>query len=268
MEWLRNIVINLPLDEISDSVSRLTIWWSNLVADVPADMLPIYAYVGFSVIVLLLWLFIVRILPSPLGGMSWLALFSILLAPGSAAGNTGEVAPASIGVVYGILMKDPGLALRSLLPILVVFAVGLVLGFIWQMIRNIVEKSADESRQQALADEKANMQLASANYVELVQGDAEVENEPMLTKQKSEATVQKQQMASQKREVPAQKREVPVPKREVSVQKREVPVAKEVTTESSLQASSDTRLDKDKLDKSIEPAKPSAAPSTLDKKDT
>lgn len=261
MEWLRNIVINLPLDEISDSVSRLTIWWSNLVADVPADMLPIYAYVGFSVIVLLLWLFIVRILPSPLGGMSWLALFSILLAPGSAAGNTGEVAPASIGVVYGILMKDPGLALRSLLPILVVFAVGLVLGFIWQMIRNIVEKSADESRQQALADEKANMQLASANYVELVQGDAEVENEPMLTKQKREAAVQKQQIASQKREVPVQKREVPV-------QKREVPVAKEVTTESSLQASSDSRLDKDKLDKSIEPAKPSAAPSTLDKKDT
>lgn len=147
MEWLRNIVINLPLDEISDSVSRLTIWWSNLVADVPPDMLPIYAYVGFSAIVLLLWLFIVRVLPSPLGGMSWLALFSILLAPGSAAGNTGEIAPASIGVIYGILMKEPGLALRSLLPILVVFSVGLVLGFIWQMIKNIVEKSADQSRE-------------------------------------------------------------------------------------------------------------------------
>ncbi|SUD90293.1 hypothetical protein [Psychrobacter phenylpyruvicus] len=251
MEWLRNIVINLPLDEISDSVSRLTIWWSNLVADVPADMLPIYAYVGFSVIVLLLWLFIVRILPSPLGGMSWLALFSILLAPGSAAGNTGEVAPASIGVVYGILMKDPGLALRSLLPILVVFAVGLVLGFIWQMIRNIIEKSADESRQQALMDEKANMQLASANYVELVQGEAEVASEPKLTKQKREAAVQKQQMPVQKREVP--------------VQKREVPVAKEVTTENSLQASSDTRLDKNKIDN--DSTKPSAAASTLDKKD-
>lgn len=210
MEWLRNIVINLPLDEISDSVSRLTIWWSNLVADVPPDMLPIYAYVGFSAIVLLLWLFIVRVLPSPLGGMSWLALFSILLAPGSAAGNTGEIAPASIGVIYGILMKEPGLALRSLLPILVVFSVGLVLGFIWQMIKNIVEKSADQSREQALADEKANMQLASANYVNLVQGKAEVQNEPELTKQK-----------------------------------REVPLAKEAAAESSLKSSSEPSLDKD-----------------------
>lgn len=210
MEWLRNIVINLPLDEISDSVSRLTIWWSNLVADVPPDMLPIYAYVGFSAIVLLLWLFIVRVLPSPLGGMSWLALFSILLAPGSAAGNTGEIAPASIGVIYGILMKEPGLALRSLLPILVVFSVGLVLGFIWQMIKNIVEKSADQSREQALADEKANMQLASANYVNLVQGEAEVQNEPELTKQK-----------------------------------REVPLAKEATADSSLKSSSKPSLDKD-----------------------
>lgn len=210
MEWLRNIVINLPLDEISDSVSRLTIWWSNLVADVPPDMLPIYAYVGFSAIVLLLWLFIVRVLPSPLGGMSWLALFSILLAPGSAAGNTGEIAPASIGVIYGILMKEPGLALRSLLPILVVFSVGLVLGFIWQMIKNIVEKSADQSREQALADEKANMQLASANYVNLVQGEAEVQNEPELTKQK-----------------------------------REVPLAKEAAAESSLKSSSKPSLDKD-----------------------
>ena len=210
MEWLRNIVINLPLDEISDSVSRLTIWWSNLVADVPPDMLPIYAYVGFSAIVLLLWLFIVRVLPSPLGGMSWLALFSILLAPGSAAGNTGEIAPASIGVIYGILMKEPGLAVRSLLPILVVFSVGLVLGFIWQMIKNIVEKSADQSREQALADEKANMQLASANYVNLVQGEAEVQNEPELTKQK-----------------------------------REVPLAKDAAAESSLKSSSKPSLDKD-----------------------
>ncbi|HBH34646.1 MAG TPA: hypothetical protein DDW38_09020, partial [Psychrobacter sp.] len=168
MEWLRNIVINLPLDEISDKVSRLTIWWSNFVADVPPDMLPLYAYVGFSVIVLLLWLLVVRVLPSPIGGMSWLAVFSILLAPGSAAGNTGEVAPASIGVIYGILMKEPGLAMRSLLPILVVFSVGLVLGFIWQLIKNTIEKNANQASQQAIADEKANMQLASANYVDLV----------------------------------------------------------------------------------------------------
>ncbi|WP_296404938.1 hypothetical protein [Psychrobacter sp.] len=184
MDWLRNILINLPLDEISDSVNRLTIWWSHLVADVPPDMLPIYAYVGFSVVVLLLWLFIVRLLPSPIGGMSWLALFSILLAPGSAANNTGDVAPASIGVVYGIIMKEPGLALSSLLPILVVFSVGLVLGFIWQLIKNIIEKNAEQSRQQAVADERANMQLASANYMDFANDEDAVNPQPELIKAK------------------------------------------------------------------------------------
>lgn len=194
MEWLRNIVINLPLDEISDKVSRLTIWWSNFVADVPPDMLPLYAYVGFSVIVLLLWLLVVRVLPSPIGGMSWLAVFSILLAPGSAAGNTGEVTPASIGVIYGILMKEPGLAMRSLLPILVVFSVGLVLGFIWQLIKNTIEKNANQASQQAIADEKANMQLASANYVDLVKGDAAVDNTPELVKQKRSVPLAKEEV--------------------------------------------------------------------------
>ncbi|WP_201543866.1 hypothetical protein [Psychrobacter sp. H7-1] len=185
MEWLRNIVINLPLDDISDAASRLTIWWSHFVANVPPDMLPMYAYVGFSVMVLLLWLLVVRVMPSPFGGMSWLAVFAILLAPGSAAGETGDIAPASIGVIYGILMKEPGAAMRSLLPILVVFAVGLVLGFIWQMIKNAVESSAEQARQQAIADEKANMQLASANYVDLVQGDTEASQAELVKTQKS-----------------------------------------------------------------------------------
>ena len=58
MDWLANIVSILPLEKISDAVSQLTIWWSHLVANVPPEMLPLYAYVGFSVIVLLLWLFI------------------------------------------------------------------------------------------------------------------------------------------------------------------------------------------------------------------
>lgn len=192
MEWLRSILINLPLDDISDKVSQLTIWWSNLVADVPPDMLPIYAYVGFSVVVLLLWLFIVRVLPSPLGGMSWLAVFSILLAPGSAAGDTGEIAPASIGVIYGILMKDPGAAMRSLLPILVVFSVGLALGFIWQLIKNSIEKSSEQARQQAAADERANLQMASANYIDLVKGEEQGDEQQLVKQKRSVPTAEKQ----------------------------------------------------------------------------
>lgn len=175
MDWLANIVSILPLEKISDAVSQLTIRWSHLVANAPPEMLPLYAYVGFSVIVLLLWLFIVKVLPSPLGGMSWLAVFAVLLTPSTAAGESGDIAPASIGVVYGILMKDPGLAMRSLLPILIVFSFGLVLGFIWQMIKSIVEKSSEKARQQAIAEERANVQLAAANYENLVVSETAVE---------------------------------------------------------------------------------------------
>ena len=137
MEWLAKLISKLPLDDISDGLSRLTNWWGQAVSGVSPDMLPLYAYVGFSVIVLLLWLFIVRILPRPLGGMSWLFVFAVLLTPTMASNNTGDVAPASIGVIYALLMKEPALALANVLPILVVFAAGLFLGFIWQVIKKI-----------------------------------------------------------------------------------------------------------------------------------
>ena len=186
MDWLANFIVNLPLDEISDRLSELTRWWSNLVDGVPPDLLPLYAYVGFSVIVLLLWLFIVRVLPKPFGGMSWLAVFAVLLTPTTALGDTGDIAPASIAVVYGILMKDMGLALSNLLPILVVFAVGLFLGFIWQVIKGLVDKAVEKSRQQALLDEQAEREyeeeqlaLASANYASVV--DSNVGNKPDAT---------------------------------------------------------------------------------------
>lgn len=167
MDWLKNIINILPLETISNYLSDLTIWWSHLVADVPPEQLPLYAYVGFSILVLLLWLFVVRILPRPFGGMSWLALFAVLLTPSMALGDSGEIAPASIGVVYGILMKDSAAALAHLLPILVVFSVGLVLGFIWSMIRGLVATNMSKARQQAAQDERAQIQLSSGNYLDI-----------------------------------------------------------------------------------------------------
>ncbi|WP_227430793.1 hypothetical protein [Psychrobacter sp. I-STPA6b] len=166
MDWLSDIVKSLPLDTISDWLSDVTIRWSHLVQDVPPEMLPMYAYVGFSVVVLILWLLVARVLPRPFGGMSWIAVFAVLLTPGMALGDSGEVAPASMGVVYGILMKDMGLALSSLIPILVVFSVGLALGFIWTLIKSLVQSKMEEARLQAAQDEKAQMQLATGNYID------------------------------------------------------------------------------------------------------
>lgn len=87
MDWLKNIVNSLPLEAISDILGEITIWWGQLVKDVPPADLPMYAYLGGVVIVLVLWLLVARMLPRPLGGMSWMILFAVLLAPGTTLGD-------------------------------------------------------------------------------------------------------------------------------------------------------------------------------------
>ena len=118
MDWLKNILYSLPLDAISDILGEIIIWWGQLVKDVPVADLPMYAYLGGVIIVLVLWLLVARILPRPLGGMSWMILFAVLLAPGTALGDPSVIAPASISVVYAIMMKDVSGAIANMLPIM------------------------------------------------------------------------------------------------------------------------------------------------------
>ena len=118
MEWLKGIINSLPLEAISDILGEIAIWWGQLVKDVPPADLPMYAYLGGVVIVLVLWLLVARMLPRPLGGMSWMILFAVLLAPGTALGDPSVIAPASIAVVYAIMMKDTAGAITNMLPIL------------------------------------------------------------------------------------------------------------------------------------------------------
>ena len=106
MDWFKSILHSLPLEAISDILGEIAIWWGQLVKDVPAADLPMYAYLGGVIIVLILWLLVARVLPRPLGGMSWMMLFAVLLAPGTALGDPSVIAPASISVVYAIMMKD------------------------------------------------------------------------------------------------------------------------------------------------------------------
>lgn len=124
-----------------------------------------YAYLGGVIIVLVLWLLVARMLPRPLGGMSWMMLFAVLLAPGTAIGDPSVIAPASIGVVYAIMMKDTTGAITSMLPILVVLVVGLFVGFIWQLIRGAFESSLDKARSRTAEDTQATMQLTTGNYL-------------------------------------------------------------------------------------------------------
>ena len=166
MDWLKNLLNSLPLEQLSEILGEIVIWWSQMVKNVPPADLPMYAYLGGTLIVLLLWILIARILPKPLGGMSWMVLFAVLLAPGSALGEQGEIAPASISVVYAVMMKDTASAISNALPILVVLVVGLFIGFIWQLIRGAFESSLDKARRNSAEDTEANLQLAGGNYLE------------------------------------------------------------------------------------------------------
>ena len=165
MDWLKGIVSSLPLEAISDILGEITIWWGQLVKDVPAADLPMYAYLGGVIIVLILWVLVARVLPRPLGGMSWMILFAVLLAPGTALGDPSVIAPASISVVYAIMMKDTAGAIANMLPILVVLVVGLFVGFVWQLIRGAFESSLDKARSRTAEDTQATMQLTAGNYL-------------------------------------------------------------------------------------------------------
>ena len=166
MDWLKSILQSLPLDKISDLLGEIIIWWSQMVKGVPPADLPMYAYLGGSTIVLLLWILVARMMPRPLGGMSWMVIFAVLLAPGTALGDPSQIAPASISVVYAIMMKDIAGAVANSLPILVVLVVGLFVGFVWQLIRGAFESSLDKARRSTEEDAQANMQLATGNYLE------------------------------------------------------------------------------------------------------
>ena len=165
MDWLKDIVSSLPLEAISDILGEITIWWGQLVKDVPDADLPMYAYLGGVIIVLILWVLVARVLPRPLGGMSWMILFAVLLAPGTALGDPSVIAPASISVVYAIMMKDTAGAIANMLPILVVLVVGLFVGFVWQLIRGAFESSLDKARSRTAEDAQATMQLTTGNYL-------------------------------------------------------------------------------------------------------
>lgn len=165
MDWLKNILHSLPLESISDILGEIAIWWGQMVKDVPPADLPMYAYLGGSILVLVLWLLVARILPKPLGGMSWMILFAVLLAPGTALGDASELAPASISVVYAVMMKDFAGAIANMLPILVVLVVGLFIGFVWQLIRGAFASSLEKARSRTAEDTQATMQLTTGSYL-------------------------------------------------------------------------------------------------------
>ncbi|UXZ05056.1 hypothetical protein [Moraxella nasicaprae] len=158
-----SILSNLPLDSISENLAGFFIWWANLTDGVPAGQLPLIVYVVCCVLVLLLWLVVMRLIPRPFKGISWVALAAVMFAPGHAAGESGEIAPAMLGVFHGLLMKNWAGAIAAFVPILAVFAALLIVGAIWQLARGVIANTAAKEAETAriqeekrrLAEEKA-----------------------------------------------------------------------------------------------------------------
>ena len=46
MDWLKGILNFLPLEQLSDILGEIVIWWSQMVKNVPPADLPMYAYLG------------------------------------------------------------------------------------------------------------------------------------------------------------------------------------------------------------------------------
>lgn len=173
MDWLKKLIGNLPLDKISEYVDSLVKWWGEVVKDIPVTDLPLFTYVGGSAIVLFLWYLVARIIPRPLGGISWIVLCAILLTPGTSLGESTNIAPACVGVVYSVLISDYASALHNLLPIMAVIVAGLFLGFLWQLVRGAVEHALYKRAQNI----KARKEQEEREKQEEQQAEAEQEQE-------------------------------------------------------------------------------------------
>ncbi|XID74080.1 hypothetical protein ACF3NA_05775 [Alkanindiges sp. WGS2144] len=99
--------------------------------NIPEYNIAVSVYLGGSLIVLWLWYFIARALPRPIGGMSWILLFALLLSPTISEGSNAKIAPAIVGLLFGFLTDEKRLIWNNLIPILFVSALGFFLGYLW-----------------------------------------------------------------------------------------------------------------------------------------
>jgi len=103
----------------------------SLLDSIPEDSIAVTVYLVGSVIILWAWYLIARRLPKPLGGMTWLIGFAILLTPTVSEGNNASIAPAFFGLLFGILTKEKALIWSNASLILFVVGLGLVIGALW-----------------------------------------------------------------------------------------------------------------------------------------
>ncbi|WP_374668316.1 hypothetical protein [Acinetobacter sp.] len=102
-----------------------------LLDSIPEDSIAITVYLAGSLIILASWYSIAKRLPNPLGGISWIVVFAVLLTPTVSEGSNASIAPAIFGLLFGLLTKDQPLVWTNLSLILFVIGIGFVIGFFW-----------------------------------------------------------------------------------------------------------------------------------------
>lgn len=120
----------MDFEQIADKIEPVWNWWTGLFADVPEYPLAVTVYVGGSLLVLWLWSIVARAMPRTIGEMSWVLLLSILATPTVTEGPNGQIAPAVVGLMFGVITKDVPLILHSALPMLFVFGIGCLVCFV------------------------------------------------------------------------------------------------------------------------------------------
>lgn len=103
----------------------------SLLDSIPEDSIAVTVYVLGSIIILWAWYAIAKRLPQPLGGITWIIGFAILLTPTVSEGNNASIAPAIFGLLFGVLTKETVLVWSNASLILFVVGLGLVVGYLW-----------------------------------------------------------------------------------------------------------------------------------------
>ncbi|MFU8927928.1 hypothetical protein [Acinetobacter puyangensis] len=115
-------------------LDQLTVWWHSFLSifdAIPENSIAVTVYIGGTLIALWAWYGIAKRLPSPFGGISWIILFALLATPTVSEGDNAGIAPAIIGLIFGVLTKEEPLILSNLLYILVVAGLGFFIGYCW-----------------------------------------------------------------------------------------------------------------------------------------
>lgn len=112
----------------------------NLFDGIPEGVIAVSVYIGGTIIALWAWYNVVRIFPRGLAVALWVMLFGLLATPTVSEGDNAGLAPALIGLVFGVVTKDKTVILYNMMSMLLVMGLGLLVAyFVQQYLRNRVK---------------------------------------------------------------------------------------------------------------------------------